>query len=287
MPITLHERVSTLPSCRRRHEGTEGPEPVLHPEIATMGRPVAFTLRVYPLLVGILTAAVLLWEGESVAVSDAGFDHRGVYTLEERIQKHAEAVEARTKPQVLAAGVPYPPPLLAYVALKDTAQLEVYARGDQSAPWRRVLTYPILGLSGNLGPKLRQGDKQVPEGIYRAELLNANSRFHLSIRLDFPNALDLAHAQAEGREDPGSDIMIHGDTASTGCLAMGDQAAEDLFILAALAGKEQVEVLIAPTDLRRHPAPSPEGAPSWLPDLYHTLKAALSQFPNEASPKPD
>jgi murein L,D-transpeptidase YafK len=137
-------------------------------------------------------------------------------------------------------------------------------------------------MSGGPGPKLRPGDRQVPEGVYRAEFLNANSRYHLSIRLDFPNAFDRARATADGRTQLGSDIMIHGTSASIGCLAMGNPAAEDLFVLAALAGKRNLEIVIAPTDFRRQPIRIPDKAPTWLPLLYNQIEQELERFPAEA-----
>lgn len=248
----------------------------------SVARRIALALVVLAILVAALAAMVLRTEQGFAALSYAWTKLRGGYTVEERVEMHAGAVEARLKPKFVAAGVPYPPPQVAYVAFKDAAQLHVYAREGTSTAWRRVLTYPILGMSGGPGPKLRQGDMQVPEGIYRAEFLNANSRFHLSIRLDYPNEFDVARARAEGRAQLGSDIMIHGTAASIGCLAMGNQAAEDLFILAALAGKERVEVVVAPTDLRNRPAPVLDAAPAWLPDLYNNIKGALSKFPRDA-----
>lgn len=236
------------------------------------------------LLLLLVGAAALLLRTEQgyAAASYAWLKLRGGYSVEERVRLHAAAVESRLRAKFEAVAVPYPPAQLAYVAFKDAAQLEVYARASPSAEWRRVHTYPILGMSGDLGPKLRQGDMQVPEGVYRAEFLNANSRFHLSVRLNYPNEFDLAQAQADGRTQLGSDIMIHGTAASIGCLAMGNQAAEDLFILAALVGKEQVEIVVAPTDFRRQPVRTPDGAPAWLPVLYREIKAALGRFPSEA-----
>jgi hypothetical protein len=232
----------------------------------------------------LLVAAVigLRTEHGYAAVSYVWSKLRGGYTIEERIRMHSCAVDARLRPKFDAAAAPYPPAELAFVAFKDAARLEVYARAGSSSTWRPVHTYPILGMSGGLGPKLRRGDKQVPEGIYRVESLNANSRFHLSIRLDYPNEFDRAQAKTDGRTDLGSDIMIHGTTASVGCLAMGNEAAEDLFILAAHCGKEHVEIVVAPTDFRRGPVRAPDGAPAWLPDLYSQIEAALSHFPSDA-----
>jgi hypothetical protein len=82
----------------------------------------------------------------------------------------------------ISAGLDYPAASLAFVAIKDERRLEVYARASEGDAWRHVRDYPVLAASGRAGPKLRQGDRQVPEGVYRIELLNPNSRYHLSLR---------------------------------------------------------------------------------------------------------
>ena len=77
--------------------------------------------------------------------------------------------------------------------------------------------------------------------------------------------------------------MIHGKTASIGCLAMGDEVAEDLFVLVARMGQAQATVLIAPTDLRHQPIPRYEMMPPWLADLYEDLKTKLDELPPPTS----
>ncbi len=245
-----------------------------------MKRRIPIPLLVFTLVL-LLTASgpVILRTEQGFAIASyAWLRLRGGYSIDERIRMHAGDVEGRLRPRFDAAGVSYPPAQLAYIAFKDKAQLEVYARTGGLEEWRHVLTYPILGMSGTTGPKLREGDMQVPEGIYRAELLNPNSRFHLSIRLNYPNDFDLAQAQFDGRTRLGSDIMIHGTASSIGCLAMGNRAAEDLFILAALAGKENVEILIAPTDFRHQLAYTGDGQSRWISALYLNLQTSLNRF---------
>jgi murein L,D-transpeptidase YafK len=145
-------------------------------------------------------------------------------------------------------------------------------------PWQYITTYPVLGASGKTGPKLAEGDRQVPEGVYQIELLNPISRFHLSLRLNYPNEFDRRMGAADGRTDLGTDIVIHGSSVSIGCLAMGDDAAEDLFILAARTGKENVRVLIAPTDFRLEPPRLIMYEPRWASVLYASLSDELKQF---------
>ncbi len=198
----------------------------------------------------------------------------------ERVAQFGAQVEARVRPAFAAAGLAYPPREIALLAFKDAAALELYAREPQQA-WRWVKRYPVLAASGQRGPKLAEGDQQVPEGVYRVESLNPNSRFHLSLRLDYPSDFDRDMAQRDGRTQLGGDIMIHGGCVSVGCLALGDEAAEELFVLAAqlaALGGSPLRVLIAPTDFRRGELELP-AQPAWLPELYETLRAALREFP--------
>ena len=201
------------------------------------------------------------------------------YAVRDRLEQYAPAVEGRLRKPFAAAGLGWPPGEFALVAFKDSRKLEVYGRERNDAAWRYVRDYPVLAASGALGPKLRAGDLQVPEGRYEVVALNPNSRFHLALRLGYPNAFDRRMAAADGRTELGGDIMIHGHASSVGCLAMGDPAAEDLFVLTALTSPENVRVTISPTDFRLGgPPPAIHGSP-WLPRLYADLGRTLAAFP--------
>jgi L,D-transpeptidase catalytic domain len=204
---------------------------------------------------------------------------RGGCTVAERLAQHEADVRQRLQPLLAGAGLAPVPREVALLAFKDTRRLALYARDDPVQPWQRVTTYRIRGASGVPGPKLREGDRQVPEGIYRVTLQNPNSRFHLSLRLDYPNEFDRQMALADGREQLGSDIMIHGTAASIGCLAMGNEAAEDLFVLAAWVGIENLRVIISPTDFRRAHVQDPIVAVPWAGTLYAMLRSELSNYP--------
>jgi len=136
--------------------------------------------------------------------------------------------------------------------------------------------YPIRGMSGTLGPKLREGDRQVPEGLYRVESLNPNSRYHLALRVNYPNDHDRRRGREDGRTALGSDIMIHGNTCSIGCLAMGNEAAEDLFVLAAETGVENIAVILSPVDFRARDLPADTPLlPPWAGELYAAIRQEL------------
>ena len=147
-------------------------------------------------------------------------------------------------------------------------------------PLRFVRAYPILAASGGPGPKLKEGDRQVPEGVYAIESLNPNSLFHLSLRVNYPNSFDRRQAAREGRISLGGDIMIHGSNVSIGCLAMGDPAAEDLFVLAAETGLTNITVILSPVDFRKgKPVPGAARLPVWTGALYSVIQAKLRELP--------
>jgi len=203
----------------------------------------------------------------------------GGRSVDERLERFGSAAEKRLRPYLHAADLPFPPDEIALVGIKRDKLLQLYGRRRQG-PWRFVRDYPILGASGVEGPKLREGDRQVPEGIYRIIALNPNSLYHVSLRLDYPNAFDRAMGGRDGRTDLGSDIMIHGKTASVGCLAMGDPVAEELFTLVARLRPAAPRVILVPKDFRDHPVPILRAdSPSWTAELYRELRTRLAEFP--------
>ena len=199
------------------------------------------------------------------------------------VEELAPRVEVRLRERFAAAGRAYPPKELALLAFKTERSLEVWAEGG--APPAKVWTYPLLD-SSPPGPKLEQGDWQIPEGVYRVTWLNPKSDYHLSLALDYPNDFDRAKAAADKRTDLGGDIFIHGKDTSIGCLAIGDPAVEELFVLVARVGPANVRVLIAPDDLRSKPAPAPKVAVEWIDELYGVLRRELARYPASAAPAP-
>ncbi len=137
---------------------------------------------------------------------------------------------------------------------KSTYLLEIWIKGD--GEYKHLKSYPICKYSGELGPKLKEGDKQAPEGFYKItkDSLNPNSRFHLSMNIGYPNRYDKEHNRT------GSYIMIHGGCVSIGCFAMGDDQIEEIYELvesALNAGQKEVQVQIYPfrmtkKELKRH-----------------------------------
>lgn len=198
-------------------------------------------------------------------------------TVEDVLAEYSEAASARLHPHFEKAGMAFPPKAIKLLALKEEKILELWAK--DKGEFKFIRSYPIAKLSGKAGPKLKEGDRQVPEGSYKITWLHPNSSYHLSMKLNYPNAFDLLHAKEEGRSEPGSDIFIHGKAVSIGCLAMGDTVIEELFVLAAKTGIENMEVLIAPHDPRKRLlAYNKKHQAAWVEELYRMLNEKFSQL---------
>lgn len=127
------------------------------------------------------------------------------------------------------AGTPWPTDQLYVRAFKHERELEVWA-GPKDGPLVKVRTYPFCAASGELGPKRREGDLQVPEGFYTLDLFNPRSNYHLSVRVSYPNAADKHHQEPGVRL--GGNIFVHGDCVSIGCIAIQDGPIEELYLMA-------------------------------------------------------
>jgi len=156
---------------------------------------------------------------------------------------------------------------------KREFELELWLkRGDR---FRRLATYPICRWSGQLGPKLQEGDSQAPEGFYTvdAKALNPASRYHRSFNLGFPNAFDRTQNRT------GSFVMVHGGCASIGCFAMTDPVVDEIWrlVTAALAGgQKRFHVHVFPFRMTEENLARRETAP-WAP-FWRDLKQGYDAF---------
>ena len=110
---------------------------------------------------------------------------------------------------------------------KEEAEFEVWKQ-DSSGRFALLKTYPICRWSGELGPKVKEGDRQAPEGFYTITpaQMNPNSHYYLAFNIGYPNTFDRAWGHT------GSDLMVHGDCSSRGCYAMTDEQIGEIYALA-------------------------------------------------------
>ncbi|WP_298621873.1 hypothetical protein [uncultured Legionella sp.] len=201
---------------------------------------------------------------------------------DQAIDKAIKKYGLRVEPQLISffakAKVSYPPREIALLAFKEERKIELWAKNAEQE-WTHIHNYPLTGFSGRLGPKLKENDKQIPEGIYKLVNFNPFSSMHLSMMINYPNSFDREKGYLDGRRELGNNIFIHGRDLSVGCLAIGDLAIDQLFILARRVGLNNIKLIIAPNDLRhKKPSTSTFAQPRWLPELYKQISESLKPF---------
>ncbi len=201
---------------------------------------------------------------------------------EKAIDNAVKSYGLKTEPDLQAsfdrAGIAYPPKKISLLAFKKERYIELWALNDKEE-WKYIRKYPLTAYSGKLGPKLREHDRQIPEGIYNLVSFNPFSSMHLSIMINYPNSFDMYHAKREGRRRPGNNIFLHGKAESVGCLAVGNEAIDQLFLLIRRVGLNHVKMVIAPNDLRKYsPATDVTTQPRWISQLYASIKTELKNY---------
>ena len=172
------------------------------------------------------------------------------------------------------------PKNLTLIGLKHERVLEVWT--EKNGKPIHIVSYPFTAFSGILGPKFREGDRQIPEGIYGIGYLNPNSKYHLSMNINYPNAFDKRMAKKEKRTNLGSAIMIHGKAVTVGCIPIGDEKIEELYLLAEKVGIKNIKVILAPVDFRKIEVKIQEtNNHPWLKDLYAKIKKEMKPFTSE------
>ena len=161
---------------------------------------------------------------------------------------------------------------------KQEAELEVWKQ-DKTGRFALLTTYPICRWSGDLGPKVKEGDRQAPEGFYNITpaQMNPESQFYLSFNMGYPNAYD----RSLGRT--GAHLMVHGDCSSRGCYAMTDEQISEIYALGRDVLLRRPEVvpgagLSVPDDRAEH------GQASQQPELAVLEDAEAGQRPLRGDP---
>jgi murein L,D-transpeptidase YafK len=220
-------------------------------------------------LVGVLSIAGLVWP-----VLSGYFGPRGDIEI-------SETAYDRTKLRTDLADAGLSLGDEAFVRIfKREHLLEVWMRGEGER-FQLFRSYPICRYSGELGPKVAEGDRQAPEGFYRvsSKQLNPNSRHHLAFNIGFPNALD----RELGRT--GSFLMVHGGCSSVGCYAMTDAQVDEIYALVEAAldnGQDEVDVAIFPFRMTET-ALQATALSEWSP-FWHNLKQGFDLFEQRRAP---
>jgi murein L,D-transpeptidase YafK len=180
-----------------------------------------------------------------------------------------------------AKQVRFPPRGIFLRVLKREAVVELWAADFPRGTYRRITEYKICATSGELGPKRREGDRQVPEGFYSLDRFNPASRFHLSLGLNYPNRSDRILGV---KNSLGGNIFIHGKCVTIGCIPIEDEPIKELYVVALLAyanGKAKIPVHIFPLRMNeegmRVLRASHAGNPAVL-SVWEDLRAGYEYF---------
>lgn len=195
--------------------------------------------------------------------------------------RRSDAAYAKAKPALetalAAKGLELGSPVYLRIT-KEPAELTAYV-ADADGKFQAFRSWPVCSVSGTLGPKLREGDGQAPEGFYRVKpaQMNPSSSYHLSFNLGYPNAFD----RANGRT--GSYLMVHGSCVSIGCFAMTDPVIEDIWTLMQAAfenGQAGVDVHIFPFPMTEANLRARSADPNT--EFWQSLAPAWRQFEETA-----
>lgn len=192
---------------------------------------------------------------------------------QQRVKTARENVEPKLKSLFRAAHARYPASQLFFQIFKAEREVEVWTVPSPGKAMVLLQVYPVAAMSGSLGPKRKEGDSQVPEGIYYIDRFNPSSSYHLSLGLNYPNSSDLKRSD---KVKPGSDIFIHGSNVSIGCIAMTDSLIEEIYILSLDAhndGSKKIPVHIFPFRMTSNNC-----------RLYGSTNPSLSAFWSELKP---
>lgn len=192
-----------------------------------------------------------------------------------------QTARERLRAHLVNAGFDSTPKRLALLAFKQEQMVEVW--GKSESRWNKIKIYPFTATSGTLGPKLKQKDEQIPEGLYQITLLDMDGHGRLLIKINYPNTFDETMALKDGRKwDIGGDICFCGRDYPwwdyVGGIPVGDMAIEELFLLARDVGMEHVQVIIAPVDFRNGAAKPEIPEIVWEQVLYDEIEQALNPF---------
>lgn len=168
-----------------------------------------------------------------------------------RVKSAYEAKETFITRQLAAKGIKIAAPVQIYLrAFKEETIIELWAKNNTSSTFQLVDSFEVCSMSGTIGPKRKQGDRQVPEGFYHIDRFNPASSFHLSLGINYPNASDKIIGNSNS--NLGGDIFIHGSCVSIGCLAITDDQINELYLYAVEAyngGQTKIPVTVFPARL--------------------------------------
>jgi len=176
----------------------------------------------------ILVFSLLFFTATSFAQPTFVQSQKSLVKIADVFSREEDSLKSEFKKKQIA----WPPRALYIRNFKYDRIMEVWVKTEDKGSFKFLKSYKICMQSGTMGPKRVEGDYQVPEGFYYINEFNPNSNYHLSLGINYPNASDRILSDPG---QPGSEIYIHGNCVSTGCIAITDVPIEELYIMSTYA----------------------------------------------------
>ncbi|MEM9823592.1 MAG: L,D-transpeptidase family protein [Bacteroidota bacterium] len=197
----------------------------------------------------------------------------------DRVEQAKQEKQVFLTEKLRALNVPWNEVQVFIRAFKEERLLEVWVKSKKEKKYQPLIHYGFCQLSGQLGPKRKEGDRQVPEGCYQINRFNPQSNYYLSLGLNYPNRSDRIRGD---QNRPGSDIFIHGDCVTIGCIPIRDDKIKELYLLAKQAkenGQQAIAVNIYPAKLTKEKmAVLEQRFPLAYLQFWRELKVIYDQF---------
>jgi murein L,D-transpeptidase YafK len=202
---------------------------------------MAFNCKV--LKSNILSILILLLSNQILFAQNSFTDYQKTFS---RVSKAFSNREESLKREFEDKGYSWPVKHMYIRSFKYDSELQVWVKNKATDTFSLFKSYKVCALAGTMGPKRMEGDYQVPEGFYYINEFNANSQYHLSLGLNYPNPSDKLLADPM---KPGGEIYIHGSCVTVGCIPILDNKIEELYVLSSHAkgsGQDFIPVHIFP-----------------------------------------
>jgi murein L,D-transpeptidase YafK len=190
----------------------------------------------------VVTVLILLGAGKMFA-QQSFLDNQKMFP---KVGEAYREKEELLKKEFEKKGLTYPAKYMFIRSFKLDSEMEIWVKNSASDTFRLFKSYRVCTLSGKMGPKRKEGDRQVPEGFYYINDFNPNSNYHLSLGINYPNFSDRILSDSK---NPGGEIYIHGNCITVGCIPLTDEFIDEVYILAVNAknaGQDFIPVHVFP-----------------------------------------
>ncbi|CAL1517566.1 L,D-transpeptidase family protein [Chitinophaga sp. MM2321] len=191
----------------------------------------------------LIVLVLMMWCAGQTSAQQSFLDNQKMFP---KVGEAYREKEELLKKEFAKKGLAYPARYMFVRSFKLDSEMEIWVKNNAADTFQLFKSYRVCTLSGKMGPKRKEGDRQVPEGFYYINDFNPNSNYHLSLGINYPNFSDRILSDAKR---PGGEIYIHGNCITVGCIPLTDEFIDEVYILAVNAknaGQDFIPVHVFP-----------------------------------------